>query len=357
MKASQKQDWFLHGSLFFLAIASLMGLMSGAPNLVLEQAIWFILGFLIVFFLSNVDMRPVINYRSYLFGGYFITLLIVISTLFFAPVIRQAQSWLVIGSFQFQPSELIKIALVIFLAYFFARRHIGIAHVRNLVISFIYVAIPMIVLFLQPDWGSALVLFSLWLGFLLVSGIRWRHLIIGTILLAIMGVIAWNFLLAPYHKERIIGFLEPTYDPLGINYSAIQSKIAIGSAGFLGKGFKHGTQTQLGFLTDPGTDFIFAALIEEWGFIGGLLILIAFFSLILRIIMIGLRSEDTFSQFVCLGAVILFLTEFMLNVGSALGLLPVIGVTFPFLSYGGSSLLTKAILLGIIHNISSRTTF
>jgi len=357
MSVFKRQDWFLYGSVFFLALASLVGIMSGASELFPEQLIWFALAFGIIFLLSNVDMRPIINYRSYLLGAYLISLVLLLSTLFFAPVIREAQSWLVFGSFQFQPSELMKIGLVIFLAYFFARRHIGIAHVRNIAISFVYVALPMGILFLQPDWGSALVLFLVWVGFLFVSGIRWHHLAIGFFLCLLLGVVAWMFFLAPYQKERIIGFLEPSYDPLGINYSSIQARIAIGSGGFLGKGFQRGTQTQLGFLPEPGTDFIFASFIEEWGFLGGLLILGAFFTMIFRIVTIGLRSSDTFSQLVCLGTAILFLSEFMLNVGSTIGLLPIIGVTFPFLSYGGSSLLTKAMLIGIIQNISSRRSF
>ena len=135
----------------------------------------------------------------------------------------------------------------------------------------------------------------------------------------------------------------------------LQSKIAIGSAGFFGKGFNQGTQTQLGFLSEPATDFIFAAFVEEWGFLGGVIVVAAFLFLISQLIKIGLRSENNFSQYISLGTAILFILEFIFNIGSNLGLLPVVGVTFPFLSYGGSSLLTKAILIGIIQSTAVRT--
>ena len=202
-----------------------------------------------------------------------------------------------------------------------------------------------------------LVLLGVWIGFLLVSGIRWRHLVVGLGLFLLFTALSWNFLLKDYQKERIIGFLEPAYDPLGINYSVIQSKIAIGSGGLLGKGFRQGTQTQLGFLTEPTTDFIFAALIEEWGLVGGFLALALFLLIVFRIVKIGLGAENNFSKLLSLGTVILFLLEFSLNVGSNIGFSPVVGVTFPFLSYGGSSLLTKAMLIGIIQSIEARSRF
>ena len=164
----------------------------------------------------------------------------------------------------------------------------------------------------------------------------------------------WQSVLQDYQKERIVGVFFSERDVLGINYSVIQSKIAIGSAGFFGKGFNQGTQIQLGFLPEAQTDFIFAALIEEWGIFGGMLIIAAFMFLILRIITIGMETDNNFNRFLCLGTVVLFGVQFVLNVGSNLGLTPVIGVTFPFLSYGGSSILINLILIGIIQSIATR---
>jgi rod shape determining protein RodA len=352
-----RQDWFLLGSFSVLAAFSLIELRSAAPELFWVQFAWFVAGGIAIEAMFLYDFRPIINYRWIIFGFYLAITLLLLSTLFIAPVIRESQSWLAIGPLRFQPSELSKVALIILLAYFFGRRHIAIAHVRNLFVSFVYVALPAGIILLQPDWGSATVLGFIWVGFLLVSGIRWRHLAIGCVFIIVLGFASWHFFLADYQKERIIGFLNPAYDPLGINYSTIQAKIAIGSGGIFGKGFRQGTQTQLGFLTEPGTDFIFAAIVEEWGLIGGGALLGAFFFLVVRIVLIGLRSRDPFSQFICLGTAILFLAEFILNMGSNLGLLPVVGVTFPFVSYGGSSLLTKAMLVGMVQSIGKHARF
>ena len=351
----KRQDWFLNSAILFLAIAGLTIIYSGSPNLFWYQLLWFGLGFLGLFLLPLIDWRPIINYPRIIFGAYFLVIALLIVTLFLAPTIRESKSWLVFGPIQFQTSELAKAALIIAFAYFFARRHVGIAHFGILATSLALFLTPAVLILAQPDLGAALILFGIWLGFLLVSGVQWRHLAIGLFLFLVIAALAWGYFLKDYQKERIIGLFNPEYDPLGVNYSVIQSKIAIGSAGFLGKGFGQGTQVQLGFLPEAETDFVLAAFIEEWGLLGGFLIIAAFSFLMLRIIRIGLISENNFSRFVCLGAVIMFLLQFILNVGSSIGLSPVVGVTFPFLSYGGSSILTNFILIGIIQSIAVRS--
>lgn len=347
-------DWKLNLAILFLISAGFLNLFSTAPDLVYKQLISLGLGLLLAFLLIKFDWRPYINYRGAVFGIYAGVILLLILTYFFAPMIRGTRGWLAIGDFHFQVSELAKLVLIIVYAYFFSRKHIGIARLSNLVASFIYFVIPASFIAVQPDFGSVLILFCLWSGFLLVSGIPWRHLIVGLIIFLILGVISWQSVLKDYQKERIMGFLFPASDPLGVNYNVIQAKIAIGSAGFWGKGFGQGTQAQLGFLPEAQTDFVFAAFIEEWGLLSGFLLIAAFVFLILRIIKIGLNSDNNFNRFICLGAVILFISQFIFNVGSNLGLTPVVGVTFPFLSYGGSSLLTNLILVGIIQSIFSR---
>ncbi len=353
----RRQDWLLTGAFLILAVASLTVLASVNIRLFWIQGAWFLLGLFFILSIGRFDLKPLLAYRWTVPSVYLGSAAFLLLTLFFAPVTRHARSWLVVGPFRFQPAELAKVALILLLAYFFAKRHVHIAHLSTLAKSFLYWAIPAGLILFQPDWGSAMVVTAIWIGFLLVSGMRWRHLAIGFFLFAITAFLSWHFVLAPYQKERIVGFLNPAYDPLGINYSVSQAKIAIGSGGFFGKGFRQGTQTQLGYLTESSTDFIFAALAEEWGFFGILVVSAGFFLLLFRIVRVGLRSEEGFSQFVCLGTAILFLTEFTLNVGSNLGLSPVVGVTFPFLSYGGSSLLTKALLLGIIQSIARASLF
>jgi rod shape determining protein RodA len=344
-------DWKLNIAIMVLFGAGLTSLASTSPALFQKQLIWIGVSTAIIFALLVFDWRPYLNYRGAVFGIYALAVLALIATYFFAPTIRGIRGWIVIGGFQFQVSEIMKLALIIFYADFFSRRHIGIAKISTLTISFLYFAIPGYLIAVQPDFGSALILFAIWFGFLLVSGIKWRHLAIALVIFAIAGGIMWQTVLEDYQKDRIMGFFFPDRDPLGTNYNVIQSKIAIGSAGIFGKGFGQGSQSQLGFLPEAQTDFIFAAIAEEWGMFGGLVILLAFGYMIYRLIAIGLDAENNFGRFVCLGAVILFLAQFIFNVGSNLALTPVIGVTFPFLSYGGSSLLTNFILIGIIQSI------
>lgn len=350
----KKLDWKLNVGILFLAFASLLSLLSTNSELFYKQIIWWALGIILAFILIRFDWRPFINYRSVIFSLYFVIIGLLVATYFFAPTVRGIKGWLPIGNFQFQAAEFTKVVLIILFAYFFQKKHIQIAKISNLITSFIYFFIPAILIALQPDLGSVLVLFSVWFGFLLVSGIRWRHLLIALIIFVILAMVMWAFVLKDYQKDRIFGLFSPNRDPLGINYSVIQSKIAIGSAGFLGKGFRQGTQIQLGFLPEAQTDFIFAAIIEEIGLLMGFVLIFVLFGIIFRIIKIGLSSDNNFSRFVCLGTAILFSVQFILNVGSNIGLTPVIGVTFPFLSYGGSSLLTNLILVGIIQSIFLR---
>jgi rod shape determining protein RodA len=211
-------------------------------------------------------------------------------------------------------------------------------------------AVPGGLVAIQPDLGSAFVVFTIWVGFLLMSGIHIPRLLLGLGAGCLGVVLLWTLVLKPYQKDRILAFVSPERDPLGINYNVTQSKIAIGSAGFFGKGFHGGTQTHLKFLPVPESDFIFAAFVEEWGFVGGVLVLFSYVVILWRFAEIGMRADDNFSKFVALGATILFLTHLLVNVGSNMGLVPVTGITLPFLSYGGSSLLTVSVLVGIIHS-------
>lgn len=344
-------NWRLNCSVLFLSAMGLLSLLSTKPELFYKQLLWHLIGFILFFLIIRLDWRPLINYKGVIIGIYIFVVLLLLATLAFAPVARGVRGWLEIGPFQFQASEFSKISLIIIFASFFSKKHIGIARVSNLITSFIYFIIPGFLVALQPDLGSALVLFAIWFGFLLVSGIRFRHLIASFLIFIILIGFMWTSVFKEYQKERIFGVFFPEHDALGINYSVIQSKIAIGSAGLFGKGFNQGTQVQLGFLPESQTDFIFSAIIEEFGLIAGFLLIMVFLFLIFEIVKIGLNAENNFNRFVCLGAAIFFSVQLILNVGSNLGLTPVIGVTFPFLSYGGSSLLTNFAVIGIIQSI------
>lgn len=347
----RKIDWGLALCVLVLVGLGLASLASSSSDLFVKQLLWVVIGAVIALMLVYVDLRSFFSNRNVIFGMYFLVLALLLLTYFFAPEIKGNRAWLAVGSFQFQPSELAKVALIFVLAYFFSRRHVSIARWKTIFRSFVYFAIPAGLIAIQPDIGSAAILFVVWFGFVLVSGIPLRRLAVAGIFFAIAFIMLWTSVLEGYQKERILGVFQPERDPLGVNYSVIQSKIAIGAGGWLGKGFGQGTQVQLGFLPEAHNDFIFAAIAEEGGLIVSLILLGTFLWMILRILKIGLFIDGNFHKLVCLGAVIMFFGQFVLHVGSNVGFLPVIGVTLPFVSYGGSSMIVNMILIGVIESV------
>lgn len=343
-------DWFLFGAITFLTVASLTTLASIDMSFFWRQLMWFAIAFVIFFLVSRSDWRWMSSQKWFSFFLYFICIGLLVFSHFQSGTIRGTKSWVTIAGIQFEPVELMKFALILVLANFFSRRHLAAWQGKNILLSFIYMVVPAALVAVQPDLGSASVIFAIWVGFLLMSGIHIPRLLFGLGIGLLGVVLLWTLVLKPYQKDRIFAFISPERDPLGINYNVTQSKIAIGSAGFFGKGFHGGTQTHLKFLPEPETDFIFAAFVEEWGFLGGALVVLSFFIILWRFIEIGMRADDNFSKFIALGAAILFLTHLVVNVGSNMGLVPVTGITLPFLSYGGSSLLTVSVLVGIIHS-------
>ncbi len=334
-----------------LTAAGLIELSSISLHFFWLQLIWLFLGIGLVVFFIFVDWRFILNYRWIIGGLYILAVLLLIFVYLKGPVIRNIRSWITLGPFNFQPVELAKIALILLFANYFSRRHLSIARWKIIFTSFFLFAIPAVLVVIEPDLGAALILFGIWFGFLLLSGLPPRRVLAALAVFIIVGIFAWSYVLKDYHRERIVGFFYPESGSLGINYSAAQSKIAIGSAGFWGKGYGQGSQTQLGFLTEPSSDFILAAFIEEWGLAGGLVIIAFFLMLIYQILKIGASAEKNFERFICLGTAVVFGLQFILNSGSEVGLLPVVGLTFPFLSYGGSSLLSGAFLLSIVNAI------
>ena len=344
-------DWILIGGIFILAIASLTSLASTDIDFFWRQLTWFILAFIFIFLGSQINWRSLISQDWFRLGVYFLSVLFLLISNFQSGTVRGTKAWLSFGDFNFEPSELAKLALIFVLANFFSKRYLGAWLSKNIIVSLIYAFIPVLLVAIQPDLGSAFVILSIWLGFLLLGGVNYKRLIIGFLLVILIFGILWSFYLKSYQKERFLGFFSPTSDPLGVNYNVIQSKIAIGSAGLLGKGFKAGTQTQLHFLPEAQTDFLFAAFVEEWGILGGVVILLTFLIVVLRILNIGLRARTNDFKFIALGTSLILVVHFLINMGSNLGFLPVAGLPFPFLSYGGSSLLTLAALMGIIQYI------
>ncbi len=320
----------------------------------LFQIVWAVLAAGIVVLFMRVDARSVFNSRWVVWGIYGFATLLMLVALVASPLVRNTHSWIVIGPFTLQPVEFMKVALILLFASYFSRRHLAIARWKNILTSFVFFVIPAVIAIKLPDLSSAIIFFCVWFGFLVLLGLPMRRMLVALGVLGLAGILSWNFALKGYQRARIAGFLAPHENVLGINYSVIQSKIAIGSSGWFGKGYGQGTQTQLGFLSEPTEDFMFAAIIEEWGLIGALAICIAFFALEFQILRIGMLADENFEKFVCMGTAIMFAAQFILNAGSATGLTPVVGVTFPFLSYGGSSLLADGFMLAVINSVRKR---
>lgn len=350
-------DWWITGAIGLLCSAGLVTLLSVNERLFWAQLGWLVSAVIVYFALSLIDWRPLATHRSLIVSIYIVSIFLLVATYFFAPEIRNVRSWLVIGSVHIQTAEFAAFALVIVLSYFFAHRHVAIGQWQTIAVSGAYLVAPMALVLLQPDMGSALILIGVWVGYLLASGVRRKHVVIGLVMVAVLSWWGWHSFLKDYQRERVIALFQPDYDPLGINYNTIQSKIAIGSAGWWGKGFGQGTQVQLGFLPESATDFVFAAFTEEWGLIGAILILIAYVVLVLRIVRIGMMGESNFAKLLSFGTVAVFLLHFVFSIGSTIGLIPVVGLPSPFFSYGGSSLLTNAMLAGIIQSIVIRFSF
>jgi rod shape determining protein RodA len=292
--------------------------------------------------------------QNYSLALYVACVLLLVGVLFFGSTIRGSTGWFVVGGISLQPVEFMKVSLVIALAAYFSRRTARPFQARHLYESGLIMLLPVVLVLLQPDLGSASVLVGAWLVVLVCAGLPWRFLFGLAGALAVLFLMSWQFLFADYQRARILSFLDPSLDPLGQGYNVTQAIIAIGSGGLFGSGLGFGTQSQLKFLPESQTDFIFAVIAEELGFFGVCILLAAFAVLFVRLRKQVLFSRDDFTSFILLGAGAVFFSQFLVNVGMNLGLFPVTGIGLPFVSYGGSSLLAMFVLAGIIESIIIR---
>ena len=317
-----------------------------------KQSIWAMISIFVFFLLSFVDFS-FLKRSKFLIFLFFISVGLLSSLFIMGSVFKGAQSWFSLGFLSFQPADFIKIVTILLLAKYFSKRHIEIAHIKHIFISGIYAFAFFILVLLQPDFGSAIIIFFIWFGMVLVSGISKKHLF-GVFLIGIItfgGL--WNFVFQNYQKQRISTFIHPLADIRGAGYNAYQSTIAVGSGQVLGKGVGYGTQSRLQFLPEYETDFIFASFAEEWGFVGVIILFTLYLVLIWRILINAFHGSSNFETLFGLGLAILFMSHFIVNIGMNIGLLPVTGVTIPFLSYGGSHLLAEYIGLGILMSMRS----
>lgn len=342
-------DWVLFSAALLLTGAGLVTMNSfvGENQFFERQLVWVLSAVVVFFALAAIDFRFL--RRTYvIIGLYVFVTLLLLFVLGIGEVVKGAQSRFDIGIFSIQPADPAKLALILILAKYFSRRHIEIAHIRHILVSGFYALVLFVLVFLQPDFGSAIILLSIWLGMVLVAGISKRHLLMVIAGGLITFGLLWTFAFADYQKDRIRTFLNPLTDLQGAGYNAYQSTVAIGSGQLFGKGVGYGTQSKLAFLPEYETDFIFAAFAEEWGFIGVTLLLTLFGVVFWRIIMHAMRGASNFEILFGTGVAILFISHFVIHAGMNIGLLPVTGTTLPFMSYGGSHLITEFAALGIL---------
>jgi len=317
-----------------------------------KQILFFAIAIFLVILLSFLDLR-FLKTNSYLvLSLYFLSLLSLGGLFLLGSEIRGVKGWYKLGAFSFDPMSLAAIILIIVLAKYFSFRHIEIQRIQPIVFSGLYAIIPIGLVLLQPDLGSSISLIAVWLGMVIFSGIKLRHFLILALVFLLIIALCWLFWLKDYQRQRMISFLNPNIDPEGISWNVNQSKIAIGSGGFFGKGIGQGSQTQYGFLPEPQTDFIFSALAEETGALGVVILIFCFLFLFWRIIKKALGTSNNFSRLFAAGFSFLLISQTFINIGMALGILPVIGLPLPLVSYGGSQLLAFYLGLGILMSLT-----
>lgn len=337
--------------LILLPVIVLMGfslsLLSAQGDLFFSQLFFYLLGLVIFFLLSKI---PYEIHRGLAVFYYPIILFLLFLT-FFSPAVRGSSRWLDIFGFRFQPSELVKPLLIVFWAGFFSK--FSGEKIKNLLAGFFLLVPVIFLIFKQPDLGTAILVFSLWLGIVYFSGLPTVLGILGSLGSFAILPLLWN-LLKDYQRDRILSFLNPYVDPSGAGYHSIQAMIAVGSGNFLGKGLGEGSQSQLNFLPEHHTDFIFASLVESLGFLGGIIVILAYAYLLFRLLKIARDAESSFAGMIVLGTFCQVGVSVFINIGMNMGLLPITGITLPLLSYGGSSIFSFFISLGIVANIAGR---
>lgn len=349
-----KLDWIIISTIVLLMGVGLLALYSlsasGGVNYFLKQLIFSCLGIAAMFFVSTLDYRHIQKYSTAL---YFFTISILLLVLLLGTTVNGTAGWLSFGFFQVQPVEIAKVTLIIFLASFISKKNSELGEWTRVIASLILSAVLIFLVLKQPDLGSSLVLTAIWGGMILASGLRAKHLFALFFLGSILVGGSW-FALADYQKARIDVFLHPESDPRGTGYNVLQAMVAVGSGGVTGKGLGHGSQSQLSFLPEKHTDFIFAVISEELGLAGALFALVLYLILLFRIKAIGDAATDNFGYLLAVGVMIMVFVQIAINIGMNIGLLPVTGLPAPFLSYGGSSVLSMSLSFGLLLSVFRR---
>lgn len=325
--------------------------LSSPTNLMPRQLAYSVIGLAIFFFLAFFDYR---NLKSATWWLYLLIVVLLLLVWFVGRNIRGSTRWIDLGIFRVQPAEFAKLVMVIIMAKFLDSTGEKIKSFRYVILSAFYVAVPVGLILIEPDLGSSLVVFATWFAMLIFSRMNKKQLLVMIVGLLLLAGISWVFLLQPYQKARVYTFLNPSLDPRGSGYNVLQSIIAVGSGGIFGRGVGRGLQSQLKFLPEQQTDFIFASTAEELGLLGSLFILALFSILLYRMIRTARTARDNFGMYLSLGIFFMLLVQVLINIGMNIGILPVTGIPLPLLSYGGSSLITTFAALGLLQSVVAR---
>lgn len=342
-------DWVLLGAMYLLCGLGLMTMYSfvGDNRFFNQQLLWLGVATVIFFIATVPDYRflKTGNSSFYLYLSVFASLILV---LLIGEVVLGAQQRIDFGFFSLQPSDPAKLVLIALLAKYFSKRHELIGDIRHIIISGLYTVGLVGLIFIQPDFGTAIIIVFIWFGMLVIAGIKLRHIVfvfsIGIVLLGLL----WQLVFFDYQKQRILTFFDPLADIQGAGYNAFQSVVAVGSGQWLGKGVGYGTQSKLLFLPEFETDFIFAAYAEEWGFIGVIFLFVIFGVVVWRLTRLAVTAASNFEALFTSGVTLFLTIHFFIHIGINIGLLPVTGTTIPFLSYGGSHLVTEFLAIGMV---------
>lgn len=357
IQAIKKSDKILLVSMFLLFALGMTTLYSvnlafetAGTSLFTKQLFNFLIGLSLFSFFLTIDYRLWQPFYPWLFLLSLFLLLLLFTP--FGEVIRGIRAWIDFGFFVWQPVELIKVLLIIILAGYFSKQGRHLRTWKPLIISGTAVALLVLLILAQPDLGSAMVLFFLWLSLVILLGLsRWQIslMVIGFVGIALLG---WVFFLQDYQKQRLVSFIDPSQDPLGSGYNVTQSLIAVGSGGILGRGIGFGSQSQLEFLPERQTDFIFAVIGEELGFAGVFLLLALLGVIVWRALVIAQNANNDFGQLIAIGVMIAIVGQASMNIAMNLGMIPVTGISLPFISAGGSYLLSVFIMMGLLQSVS-----
>jgi len=357
-KKLESFDWTLFILIFLLLILGVaiqyslsLGLEPGSLSIFKKQVAFILLGLLIFFIVSFLDFRIL---KSLGLVFYIVSLLLLLFLLIFGETFHGVKGWYFLGFIYFQPVELVKIVLIIIFAKIWAGKVKEAKEIKRIVLSFIFLVPPVILTLIQPDFGAALIFILSWFFFTAINTQKTKYLLFILVLLVLASLFLWGFVLKDYQKSRIISFFSPAEDPLGRGYQIAQSKIAIGAGRIFGRGIGYGSQGQMRFLPASRNDFIFAALSEELGFIGSIALVILYALIFLKMIKISRTIYEHFGFFLVLGIAFNLFIQVIINTGMNLGLLPVVGISLPLISYGGSSMVTTLFSLGIVESVIIR---